>query len=143
MAGEIIIVMKEYTFKKEERLCSKRDIDFLFHNGSSFVVYPFRVVYAFNPSTSPFPVQSIISVSKRRFKHAVDRNRVKRLMRECYRLEKGNLYVHLNNHTKYLFLAIQYIGQDILPYQELKNAMRKLIIKTIHETAEPNLVKTD
>lgn len=115
------------TFKKEERLCSKRAIDTLFNSGSSFVIYPFRVVYSFTPSDS-FEVQVILSVSKRRFKRAHDRNRIKRLMREVYRLQKGEvLYPSIEEKSLNLHLAIQYIAKEELPYKLLDEKMLKVL----------------
>lgn len=101
-------------FRKEERLCSKRDIDSLFHSGSSFVVYPFRVVYkAFDQDISQ--VKVILSVSKRKFRRAHDRNRIKRLMREVYRLQKEDLLLGFLNSSKSLNFAIQYVANEELP----------------------------
>lgn len=135
--------MKKNTFTKEERLCSKRSIDYLFLNGSSFVVYPFRIVYAIPAQETTVAVQAIISVSKRRFKRAVARNRIKRLMRECYRLEKHDLYDFLNNQSLPLLLAMQYVGKEVLPFQELQGRMQKSIDKLIHELDKSDLGKGD
>ena len=135
--------MKQYTFTKEERLCSKRWIDHLFHNGSSFVVYPFRVVFAQSPQELPFPVQVIHSVSKRKFKKAVDRNRYKRRMREVYRLEKESLYALLTEHSLHLFLAIQYISQEDIAFAHMQMKMQQLIEKLKNELVKTNLGKGD
>lgn len=119
------VISMRKTFKKEERLCSKSAIDTLFHSGSSFVVYPFRVVYLLTPA----PVQEvkvILSVSKRRFRRAHDRNRIKRLMREVYRLQKGTLLYPLLE-DKSLNFAIQYIAKEELPFAVLKEKMSKLM----------------
>lgn len=118
-----------YTFKKEERLCSKRLLDELFHNGSSFLLYPFRITWLVTDQLpGDVPVQVVISVSKRKFKRAVDRNLLKRRMREIYRLNKADLvYAWLD---KPLLLAISYIGQDLTEYafmdKKLKLALGKL-----------------
>lgn len=115
------------TFRKEERLCSKRDIDSLFHSGSSFVVYPFRVVYSLLPSDN-FDAKVIISVSKRRFRRAHDRNRIKRLMREVYRLHKGDiLYPTLVERSLNINFAIQYIAKEELSYKLLDEKMTKML----------------
>ena len=101
-----------HTFKKEERLCSVRLIQSLFHSGSSFVVYPFRVVYRFEKRDIG-TAQVLISVSKRRFKLAVTRNSIKRRLREAYRLEKGaKLLPFLDERKQYLVFAIQSIGKQ-------------------------------
>jgi len=123
------------TFSKEERLCSKKLIDQLFHRGSSFIVYPFRYVFQPIESTgTPYPVQAIISVSKRRFKRAHDRNRIKRLMREVYRLQKSELlYTQINQSSLNLLLAIQYVGKEELPYDLLYNKMTKGLTQLVNE----------
>jgi len=121
-----VISMKK-TFKKEERLCSKSDIDALFHSSSSFVVYPYRVVYTYLPADIA-AAKVIISVSKRRFKKAHDRNRIKRLMREAYRLQKGDLlYPFIQEKVLNLHFAIQYIAKEELPFKVMEEKMIKML----------------
>ncbi|WP_071530896.1 ribonuclease P protein component [Pontibacter sp. BAB1700] len=99
-----------YTFSKEERLCSKRLISLLFSKGSSFNLYPLRFVYH-TPEDALFDnTQLVISVSKRHFKRAVDRNRLKRQMREAYRLNKHILTQNQGQAPS--LLAIIYIGKE-------------------------------
>jgi ribonuclease P protein component len=74
---------------KEERLSLKRQIEQLFSVGHSFIAYPIRIVYRPLTSDEPPVTAILVSVSKRRFKRAVDRNRIRRLLREVYRLNKG------------------------------------------------------
>src|SRR6201999_4065746 len=106
-----------YTFKKEERLCNKKLIETLFHNGSSFLCYPFKASWMPADAAQPYPVQILFSVSKKRFKSAVDRNKIKRCMREAYRLNKQqHLYNLLNESGKKIVLSLGYIGNDIAPY---------------------------
>jgi ribonuclease P protein component len=76
---------------KEERLSLKRQIEQLFSVGHSFIVYPIRIVYRPLTADEPPVTAILVSVSKRRFKRAVDRNRIRRLLREVYRLNKGCL----------------------------------------------------
>ncbi|SRR5690606_30379678 len=113
--------MERYTFKKEERLCAKRSIDDLFTNGSSFVLYPFRIVYLRRPLDG-VPVQMLVSVAKRRFPRAVDRNLLKRRIRECYRLNKA-AYLTPQNQQGQLLLAIQYIGKEVLSYDRIRSRL--------------------
>ena len=133
------------TFTKEERLCAKKRIDTLFKSGSSFVLYPFRIVFILknnNETENLPPCQSILSVSKRRFKKAVDRNTIKRLMRESYRLQKSNdLIPFLLKHNVTLYLAIQYVGKQILAYDVFYAAMNKMLKKLQDECADAYLEK--
>jgi len=117
-----------YTLKKEERLCNKRLIDGLYHNGSSFLCYPFKATWCLSDMPAPFPAQVLFAVSKKRFKLAVDRNRVKRLMREAYRLSKHDqLYVYLAASQKNIVFSVGYIGKEIAPFNLIEKKMSKLL----------------
>jgi ribonuclease P protein component len=116
-----------YTFTKEERLCNKKLIDGLFHNGSSFLCYPYKVSWLLNPDQQVL-AQVLFSVSKRRFKNAVDRNLIKRRTREAYRLNKQEqLYAVLAATDKKIVFSLGYIGKGIEPYELVEKKMRKLL----------------
>lgn len=119
-----------YTFKKEERLCNKRLIDGLFHNGSSFLCYPFKVSWCIAPPHQDVPVQVVLAVSKRRYKRAVDRNLIKRRMREAYRLLKQHcLYNQLVAADKTIVLSIGFIGKEISDYSLMEKKMQKTLLQ--------------
>jgi ribonuclease P protein component len=123
-----------YTFKKEERLCNKKLIDKLFHNGSSFLCYPFKASWLLVDAPVQFPVQILFSVSKRRYKHAVDRNLIKRRMREAYRLNKQKyLYDVLNSSNKKIVLSVGFIGKEIAEYDFAEKKMLKLLTQLCTE----------
>src|SRR5690606_12961369 len=105
---------KIYNFQKEERLCSKKLLDELITNGSSFLLYPFRVSWKISSDEEQlFPVQVVIGVPKKRFKHSVDRNLIKRRIKEAYRLNKELLlYQPLLQKQTRLILAIHYVGKE-------------------------------
>lgn len=135
--------MQRYTFKKEERLCRKVLIEKLFSEGSSFILYPYRVVFKtctknslpINETDYP-PAQILISVPKRRFKTAVSRNVLKRRIRESYRLLKGEtLYPTILQKELFLTFAIQYVGKTIEPYAFMEQRMRGLLNKLKEEMA--------
>jgi ribonuclease P protein component len=117
-----------YSFKKEERLCNKRLIESLYHRGSSFLCYPFKVSWLICDNTGKFPAQIVFSVPKKRFKKAVDRNLIKRRMREAYRLNKQqHLYEKLNSADKKVVLSLGYVAKDIVPYDLTVKKMLKLL----------------
>ena len=115
------------TFKKEERLCNKRLIDELFHNGSSFLCYPFKASWLVVDESQKVPVQVLFAVAKKRYKRAVDRNVLKRRMREAYRLYKQeHLYDFLMQTDKSIILSISYIGKEINEYKFIEKKMLRL-----------------
>ena len=118
------------TFNKEERLCSRKSLDLLFKNGSSFLLYPYRVSYLFVPGKQQFPVQVVVNVAKKRYKRAVDRNLIKRRIREAYRLQKEIL-----PQNPRLIFALVYAHKEILPFVELKSRLAS-VLKRIPKTVE-------
>lgn len=99
-----------YSFPKEERLHSKKLITELFSKGSSFNLYPLRFVFIRQAAPTVTPPQVLVSVSKKYFKKAVDRNRLKRQMREAYRTHKHLL--RTENQPGIQLLGILYIGKE-------------------------------
>ena len=108
------------TFKKEERLNSRKVIQDLYDTGKPFNSKCFRVFWknASHPETSPAKV--LISVSKKNFKRAVDRNRIKRLIREAYRKNKKILFDALNTGNKKIVFALSYIAKEELTFKEIE-----------------------
>ncbi len=118
---------RRYSFTKEERLSLKRSIDLLFEKGRSFVAFPLRVVYLPLEETASVPVSILISVSKKRIRHAVGRNRVKRLMREAYRVHKYDLVDSLSEEKRRMLVAFLYMDGEIHPFSGVEKAMVKAI----------------
>ncbi len=117
-------MIQRYTLGKNEKLKSKKAIETLFTEGESFVQFPIRVVFIKNETSSPNQVA--FSVSKRNFKLAVDRNKIKRLMREAYRLNKHDL------ESKGFHLIFIYTHRKIKPFSVIVSSM-KTILKTIEK----------
>ena len=131
-----IIKPVSFTFKKEERLCSKKIIDRLFAEGDSFLSFPLKVVFVSAGLNTAFPVQVGFSVGKKNFKRAIKRNRIKRLIREAYRLNKHELYGQLNDQKLAVFFI--YIGKEIPKYPSIEKAMKKALL-TIPKKLEESL----
>ena len=124
------------TLGKQERLKSKKLIEKLYAEGDSVKTFPLRMMYVQTAHTSEFPCQVGVSVAKRNYKLAVDRNRLKRLMRETYRLQKQIVYKNLDE--PYVFM-ISYIGREEIKYEDLYLKMEKLLTLFIDKVK----VKTD
>ncbi len=115
--------MEKFIFKKSERLSQEKLIQELFDKGSSFYLYPFKVFFL--PNESPIN-QIMVSVPKSIFKRAVDRNTIKRHIREGYRLNKTKLV-----SDKFFFIAYIYTAKEILSsaliHQKIVLSFHKLI----------------
>ncbi len=123
-----------YTFKKEERLCNKKLLEKLFRSGSSFLCYPFRVSWLQADAVLPATVQVVFAVSKKRYRRAVDRNLIKRRMRETYRLHKQDLlYAPLQEQNQQLIFSINYIGKEITDFKFMDKKMIKLLLQTCEQ----------
>jgi len=113
-----------YNFTKEERLCSKKLLDKLFHSGSSFLIYPFRIVHLKEPLADSLSAQVVIGVPKRKFKKSVDRNLIRRRIREAYRLNKElSLYAVLRDNNVQILFSINYVGKEILSYSVIEKKL--------------------
>jgi len=119
------------TFRKEEKLKKKNLITDLFASGKSASVFPLKMIYLKNDHESPFKVQAGVSVSKRNFKLAVDRNRIKRLMRESYRKNKHLIYN--DDDTKKHILMFIYQAKREVSYEQMEEKMIELIKKFLHK----------
>lgn len=118
---------RRYTLSKAERLSWKRYIDLLFTKGDSFVAYPLRVVYLPIEEDMGVPASILISVSKKKLKHAVKRNRIKRLIREAYRTQKLELTDHLQAADKRLLVGFLYLEKELASLDDMEKAMAKAI----------------
>ena len=119
-----------FTLGQQERLKSKKLIEKLYEEGKSIKVFPLRMVYIQTEHTSKFPVQVGVSVPKRNFKSAVDRNRIKRLLRETYRKEKYTVYNAVNKPHVFM---ISYIARDEWKYADIEHKMQKLLTLFVAE----------
>ncbi len=118
-----IIIQQRATFKKEEKLKSRKLIEVLFKQGSSFSNFPLRVLYFFSEENIS-SLQAGFAVSGKHFKKAVDRNRIKRLMREAYRMQKNSLTDNLVGNKKFMAVFFIYTAKEILLYKDVSEKMK-------------------
>jgi len=122
-----------HTFSKDEKLCSQKLIDDIFHkkDTQSQLRFPILAVWKFTPLPSASPAQVLFSISAKNFKKAHDRNRIRRQLREIYRLHKNTLYDFLIKKQLQCALVLMYIAKEKLPYESLEGACKELLKQII------------
>jgi ribonuclease P protein component len=128
---------KKFTLGKEERLKSRKRIDELFANGQKFSSGFFRVHFLFD-ETAGSSLQFGAGVSNKNFKKAVDRNRIKRLTREAWRLQKNELSERLSASEKKMNVFLIYIGKTIPEYKVVFDTVTKIINKLSKIITDPS-----
>jgi len=121
----------DFSFHKAERLCSKKIIDKLFLEGKSIFVFPVKIVYLETKLPSKSPVQSAFTVGKRNFKRAVQRNLIKRRMKEAYRLNKPEFYHELGEKQVAVFFI--FTSKTIPEYKQIVTSVKKGLKKLLSE----------
>ncbi|MBO3096783.1 ribonuclease P protein component [Gelidibacter pelagius] len=114
----------DQSYKKIEKLKGQKLIEKLFSEGKSVVAYPLRLVYLKTNFDDPVKIKAGVSVSKRNFKKAVDRNRIKRLMREAYRLNKSKYFNNIPDQYAFMIL---YIGKTQTDFETVSKKMNTLM----------------
>ncbi|MDO6516123.1 ribonuclease P protein component [Zobellia uliginosa] len=116
--------MSNFTFPKKEKLKSKKLIERLFAEGKSVSVYPIKLIYLPAPFNDEVRFKAGMAVPKKNFKSAVKRNRIKRLLRESYRLNKPDILNNTEGSFAFLFL---YLGKDMPSYASTERSMKALL----------------
>ena len=116
----------QFTYPKKEKLKSKTTIDLLFSEGNSVSKFPLRLVYVENKEENAELMKMGVSVSKKYFKKAVDRNYFKRVLRETYRLNKHILIDNLEKPYAFMFF---YQTKERLSYKEIEEKTIQLFQK--------------
>ncbi|MEC7863777.1 MAG: ribonuclease P protein component [Bacteroidota bacterium] len=120
-----------FQFPKKQKLYSEKEIEILFSKGKSISESPFRAVWAFAENNDNVFVKVLIVVSKKRLKLAVDRNVIKRRIKEACRLQKKQLELFLESNNQQLNLAIIYQQEEILDYKHLEEKIKLLLSRLI------------
>ncbi len=120
------------SFQKTERLCSKKAIADLFTEGKSFHFYPLKVVFKENNLKSETTTNRVlITVSKKKFKLAVDRNRIKRLIREAWRQHKHIVDQQLSSKPVHLDIALIFTGHQIPDFKLIQKKINAIVKRLI------------
>ena len=127
MQPEFVTRLAIYTFRKEERLHKEKLIKELFEKGSSFYLYPFKVLVLRNPDDAFSVHQVMISVSRKNYRKATDRNLIKRRIRESYRLNKNLLPI-----TPKFLIAYIYTAKEILTFAQIQERLIKTLNRFDH-----------
>jgi ribonuclease P protein component len=124
-----------FTYPKNERLKSKTTIGLLFSEGKSVSKYPLRLVYRIGEANQEEKIKIGVSVSKKYFKKAVDRNYFKRVLRETYRMNKHLLWDNLEEPYSFMFF---YQSKDRLSYEEINTKTIQLFEKFLQQVNKTN-----
>jgi ribonuclease P protein component len=130
------MAVKRFGFGRKEKLKSRKQIEELFLNGKNFSIFPLRVTYRFLAAEETI-AQVGVTAGKKYFKRAVDRNRIKRLIREAYRLQKNDLIQALEQTHQKGFLFFMYTDKTIASFSVIKETMSKCL-KRLEKIARSN-----
>jgi ribonuclease P protein component len=134
-----------YTLGKEERLKSRKAIELLFKRGKAFSIFPLRVLYIIEPAIltdNKNGLRTGFSVSTKNFSKAVERNRIKRLMREAYRLQKNDLAEQLKNGNNNWSVFFIYTAKEIPDYKTISDKILGCIKRLQKIANEGNIATT-
>lgn len=131
------VSLQRQTFRKNERLCSRKIIQDLALKGKNIHINPIRLLWIPSILNVSIPAQAAFTVPKRNFKDAVDRNRIKRRMREAYRKNKSSLYSLISNNKNQYALLFVFTGKESITYFETEEKI-KLILHRFAEDIQKN-----
>lgn len=121
------------TLPKLQRLYGKKAVSLLFSSGTSFFQYPFKIVTSSPSEQAKVPLRFMVSISKRNFKNATDRNRIKRQVREAWRTQKQPLIEVLVQQQKNLEVALIFTAKNILPSSEINSKIKRVITRLMQD----------
>ncbi|MDE3144051.1 MAG: ribonuclease P protein component [Bacteroidota bacterium] len=133
---------KLFSYQSKEKLKSRKLMDQLFTAGKSVSVFPVKAMFNEIDAAIDFPVKAGVGVSIRNFKKAVDRNRIKRLLREAYRLNKQPLLDFATANNKKIAVFFLFVDKTLPDFEMLQNKMPVLIDKLIKQLDENSVANT-
>jgi len=123
-----------FKFSQAEKLKSRKVIQELFEKRNSIHIFPLRLIWGpITPRTNAYPAQFSVTVPKRKFAKAVDRNRIKRVIREAYRLNKPDFYQHIAPFDQQFGLMFIYTGKKQPTIKELEKSLKRIRKKMVRE----------
>lgn len=131
------VIAKGFGFSKPEKLKKKAVIDDIFLKGKAIQKNSFAFLYLEQSNTAEVPVQAMFAVSKRNFKHATDRNRVKRLMREAWRTQKSLVYEKAIAQQKQYAVCLMFKGREIPPFSIVNTTVKELLERFCKSISTP------
>lgn len=123
----------DFSFPKKEKLKRKKLIEQLFEGGEGISSYPVKLIYLRTELPEDVQIQAGVTVSKRNFKRAVQRNRIKRLLRESYRLNKHLVFNNIEGNFAFLFL---YIGKEMPEYEQVEASIKAVLHKFVEKNGK-------
>lgn len=120
----------DFSYPKKEKLKSRKLIDRLFAEGKSVSNYPIKLIYLKSEFAEDVKIQAGVAVPKKNFKSAVKRNRIKRLLREAYRLNKHPVFNNSQDTFAFLFL---YLGKEMPSFVEIEQNMKRVLAKFLEK----------
>lgn len=124
-----LVVRPETRLPKRERLHHQKPVEELYATGKAFIAYPLRVVYCLDQVPGEARSRILVSVPKKHFRRATKRNRIKRLMREAYRLNKSPWLVWLEERGLYARIAWSMVSKEMPSYEQIEHAITKTFVK--------------
>lgn len=126
----------DFKLKKDEKLCSRTAVDLLFGEGKSLMAFPLRAAYRLRPR-GEHPVQFLISIPKKRIRHAVGRVTLRRRVREAYRLNRRDLLQAPLGETAWgVDIAFVYLDSSLAPYSVINEKMISLLNRIAQAAAQ-------
>ncbi len=124
-----------FSYPKSEKLKNKKIIDQLFSEGKSVSKYPLKLIYLQIVASPNTQIQTGVTVPKRNFKSAVKRNRIKRLLREAYRLNKQEVFNNTEGRFAFLFL---YLGKEVPTFKQVEKGMKAVLQRFLEAETNQN-----